>query len=180
MQQQKSIYIPRVLARHSEQYIIEFMYYQEFGNVSRVDLIPVNKKRGFKEDFGKDANGNEIMSAFVHFDEIFNKDDDIWYLLENGESYKLGVSADEYWILLKNKNPVKTTKMNIHQVVENCLELELKVENLENKIAELTEENIKTQKNLSIIIANILQLTFDDKLKDHIKNFDCNNQSYIK
>jgi hypothetical protein len=102
------------------------------GTVSHVDFTPINKKPGFDEnvDF-------EVMSAFVHFSDpyIINNNyifqsknymgnNSFWSAIENNKSYKLQVMANEYWICLKNTNPVQRTLMNIHQVVENGRHLE--------------------------------------------------------
>jgi hypothetical protein len=149
-----SIYIPRMSALWTESDIKNVMSFYSIGDVSNVDFTPINKKPGFAEDYE-----SELMSAFVHFDEPYYSPDgkyncksgellmEFWTTIAEEKAYKLQVNRDEYWICLKNKNPVKRTFMNIHQVVENGRHLESlvtaqaeEIKNLKETITELTEK----------------------------------------
>ena len=57
----------------------------------------------------------------------------------------------EYWLLLKNKNPVPyaTTTLNIHQLVHNNSLLETKVVEMEQEISNLKEEIARLKKDNS-------------------------------
>ena len=128
-----SVYIPRMSVDHTEQFIIHIMKFYRIGEVSHVDFTPINKKPGFDENVDQ-----VVKSAFVHFwdpqfctDKLYHFQDDndfknytFWQTIESGKSYKLHVSETEYWLCLKNKNPIQRTMMNIHQVVENGRHLE--------------------------------------------------------
>jgi polyhydroxyalkanoate synthesis regulator phasin len=117
-----------------------------YGTVTHVDFTPINKKPGFDEDYE-----SELMSAFVHFmDPVHCADGkyywmggkplgDFWTTISKGKSYKLQLTKDEYWICLKNKNPIKRTRMNIHQVVENGRHLETFITTQAAEIKNLTE-----------------------------------------
>ncbi len=128
-----SIYIPRMSVDHTEESITYYMAHYNIGTVSHIDFTPINKKPGFKE------NVNEVVkSAFVHFSDpwfcsdklyhfqcrTFMGNTKFWETIASKQSYKLQVSDNEYWLCLKNKNPVQRTMMNIHQVVENGRHLE--------------------------------------------------------
>jgi tetrahydromethanopterin S-methyltransferase subunit G len=103
------------------------------GTVAYVDFTPINKKPGFGENVD-----NVVKSAFIHFSEPILRCDGVYYfdcrvcdackafwsVIQRGDSYKLQISPKEYWICVKNKNPVQRTLMNIHQVVENGRYLE--------------------------------------------------------
>jgi len=149
-----SIYIPRISISHTMESIKEVMKAKYLGTVVRVDFTPVNKKPGFVENVD-----DNFVSAFVHFsnpvlsiDGRYHYDTRdnycnylFWNRINNGESCKIWVSSTEYWICLKNKNPVKQTLMNVHQIVENARFLEilvksqvLKIEELERKIEDLS------------------------------------------
>jgi hypothetical protein len=95
------------------------------GNVSRVDFTPIHKKRTL---FTDSLHDGEIKSAFVHFHSLIDSQSvkDICLKLDNGESISLNdvSSNNEYWIILKNKNPIPDTYMNSSQIVENCRLLE--------------------------------------------------------
>ena len=144
-----SIYIPRMSTLHTVGSIKNIMSSYRIGTVERVDFTPINKQPGFGE------NVDEIvMSAFVHFsDPILGYDNcynymsdsylgnnDFWDDMTCNQPYKLQITRNEYWICLKNKNPVQYTMMNIHQVVENSRHLENLVEEQKNKIQKLEEK----------------------------------------
>jgi len=150
-----SIYIPRMCTVWTEYGVKEIMRKYGIGTVARVDFTPINKKPGFCEDVDLD-----VMSAFVHFKDVLiyaNKKYDLrsgaplsqfWTTIAAGESYKLHISRGEYWICLKNKNPVKNTLMNIHQVVENGRHLECLVMSQAEEIKKLKETICDLSKKL--------------------------------
>lgn len=134
MLSQASIYIPRISKTYSEKHIKIIMHDNNIGSVSYVDFTPINKKQGFYEDID-----NDMVSAFVHFYTPLVNESDVyvwynkylnehfWRDIQNNKPYRLFVEpgkTSEYWICLKNKNPVQRTMMNIHQVVENGRYLE--------------------------------------------------------
>ena len=122
---------------HTEKSIILYMLINKIGNVSHVDFTPINKKPGFGENVDQ-----VVKSAFVHFfNPLFCRNSNFWETIATGQPYKLQVNPTEYWICLKNKNPIQRTMMNIHQVVENGRHLEglievqaMKIEELERKL----------------------------------------------
>jgi len=136
----KSIYVPRMSTRWTEEAVIEKMTRYGFGNVSRVDFTPINKKPGFGENVDL-----VVKSAFIHF-EFINIYYTLWDTLENNGSYKFQVDTNEYWILLKNKNPVQETLMNLHQIVENGRYLENLINNQAEEISQL-RESLASQQN---------------------------------
>ena len=127
-----SIYIPRMSAGWTHEAIRDTMAYHHIGTVSYVDFTPINKKPGFGENVD-----DVVMSAFVHFIDPIMKPDNqynsmrnftetkqFWDRIASGQAYKLRISSHEYWLCLKNKNPIQRTMMNIHQIVENGRHLE--------------------------------------------------------
>lgn len=157
MNSSASIYIPRMSTNWTENDIKTIMFDYGIGSVSYVDFTPINKKPGFREDFD-----SVLMSAFIHFmDPYISADGNyhwsyrapqiqpFWLKIANGESFKLQVTPSEYWICLKNKNPIQRTLMNIHQVVENG-------RHLENLIAQQDEE-IKNLKETVECLSNKVQ-----------------------
>ena len=166
-----SIYIPRMSIEWTEHKIRQVMHNFGVGTVSYIDFTSINKKPGFKEDID-----SHLMSAFVHFvDPDISKDGnynwmsgaplgDFWTAILNGESYKLQVTLSEYWICLKNKNPIKRTLMNIHQVAENG-------RYLENLIFEQGEELKKLQSTVNKMAENNSYLkNFISEQAENIKN----------
>ena len=111
-----SVYIPRVNNNVTEDYIKQVFRNHHIAIVERVDFVEVvNPAPGFED---------KSMSAFVHFDAYFydDKTDEMYEsVFENGKSWKFypDPNSNEYWLLLKNHNPVQATKLNIHQLAEN-------------------------------------------------------------
>jgi hypothetical protein len=140
---------------HTEKSIKNIMSAFRIGTVQRVDFTPINKKPGFGE-----IVDDVVMSAFVHFSDPLLGDDncynymsdsylghnDFWDDISDNQPYRLQISRTEYWICLRNKNPVQYTMMNIHQVVENSRHLENLVEKQNEEIKNL-RESIETQEN---------------------------------
>ena len=151
-----SIYIPRMSLYITED-IIKEEFGKTIGDVSRVDFTSLDKKPGFNENFN-----NLFKSAFIHFNYIYNNNytNSILLTLNNENSYKYFPKCkNEYWILLKAKNPIIETWMNNSQIVENC-------RFLENKI-ELQEESIKYLKdNLAKVLEKVYNLEKKDKYLD--------------
>lgn len=118
---------------HTEESIVYYMAQHRIGNVIQVDFTPINKKPGFGENVDQ-----VVKSAFVHFSDpwfcsdkfyhfqcrTFMGNTNFWETIAIGQPYKLQISQNEYWLCLKNKNPIQRTMMNIHQVVENGRHLE--------------------------------------------------------
>lgn len=113
----QSIYIPRIASYHNEEKIRNVMEFLHIGQVEYIDFTPINKKPGFNENVDED-----FKSVFIHFKVYYPNN--IWNTIAVGESYKIQIKQNEYWLCLKNKNPIQRTMMNIHQVVENGRHLE--------------------------------------------------------
>jgi hypothetical protein len=177
-----SIYIPRMSTLHTVASIKNIMSSYRIGTVERVDFTPINKKPGFGE------NVDEIvMSAFVHFsdpllgyDNCYNYmsdsylgNNDFWDDMTCNQPYKLQISRNEYWICLKNKNPVQYTMMNIHQVVENSRHLENLVEEQKNKIQKLERKIDNMDSVIKQLVGGLFcQSTQERSLDTHLGVLD--------
>jgi len=163
-----SIYVPRMSANWTEERIRNTMDMKSFGTVTRVDFVPVNKKPGFVENVDED-----VKSAFIHFsdpvlteqgtyrlsdDNYYTRSLAFWSAISNGEAYRLTVSDHEYWICLKNKNPIQRTLMNIHQVVENGRHLEKIVTEQAEEIKNLKETVAELEKKITGVHNVVYQL----------------------
>lgn len=135
-----SVYIPRISINTTEEYVKKVFENHLLALVNRVDFVPlVEEDKTLNKPPGLQAN---FQSAFVHFDGYYfseNSKDMYNTVFEEGQFYKFqpGSDSKEYWILLKNNNPIPATRLNIHQVVENHRILEEKVLLQEQEIAEL-------------------------------------------
>jgi len=148
-----SIYIPRISTCRDEKYIMDAMYQFQIGEVSYVDFTPINKKPGFVE-----IHDEQYMSAFVHFSRPWSKSIDFWDTIAHEKPFKIQVTSREYWLCLKNKNPVQRTMMNIHQVVDNGRHLEKLIEDQAKQIEVLEE---KLERRLATLEENLKNLESD-------------------
>jgi hypothetical protein len=142
---------------HDEESIKYYMTINGIGNVSHIDFTPINKKPGFGENIDQ-----LVKSAFVHFDDPWFCSDklyhynrrsssgntEFWNKIACGQPYKLQIIPSEYWLCLKNKNPVQRTMMNIHQIVENGRYLEAFIEEQSKIIQEQGKKIEKLEKKL--------------------------------
>lgn len=135
-----SIYIPRIASRFSV-FEIDETISNVLGSVHYVDIVKIGQNPGFSQTtFDKDT---AYFAAFVHIGDLKQTDaaNNIFYnFLERGEPYMHYVNYNEYWIILKNLQPIPRTFMNIHQVTDNCRRLEELVEGLESQVEELSDQ----------------------------------------
>ena len=131
------IYVPRMPVAVTDYNIVLTFNNFEIGRVSRVDFTAIGKKPGFIEEPTEVTELNtNFRAAFVHIEAFYGSQlaDDIQKALETEKCYKLQVSEKSFWMLLKATNPIKETKMNIHQIVDNCRYLEGIVEAQQKQI----------------------------------------------
>jgi len=160
-----SIYIPRISVSVSEVLLTQEL--SELGQVNRVDFVPINKKPGFVEIYD-----SSFRSAFVHF-HSYNSQSSIVEIFEKlglGQSYKFfPKSINEYWLLLKAKNPVQQTMMNNSQIVENCRYLENILEYQQETIKNLEERLERTQDTVYQLIGGLYNQSNQKKsIDEHI------------
>jgi|LauGreDrversion2_2_1035103.scaffolds.fasta_scaffold02344_1 hypothetical protein len=162
-----SIYIPRMMTSWTEKGVIDVMERFSIGLVNRVDFTPVNAGPGFRE-----SADDTVMSAFVHFDFPYIMEDKryqlygmdncnnmFWKTIEEDNAYRLQISRREYWICLKNRDPVPRTRMNIHQIVENCRFLENIVATQNAKIYRLEQLLVTQDRALRSALAMMTKWT---------------------
>jgi len=137
-----SFYIPRISTKYSEEDVINIFYLAYIGDVKRVDFTPIIPK-----DSTENQVNTKYQSAFVHMnfmynDNFANKLYTATYV--NNTSYKFNLNQHEFWLILKNRNPIPETNLNIHQVVENARLLEEKVLSQE-KLIQDQQKTIEVQ-----------------------------------
>ena len=118
-----SLYIPRISSVFEQKDISNILAMYNIASVRRVDFVPL-------------VVADDWCSAFVH---CYHVDPSVWNILNVGKSHRLQATLSEYWILLKNKNPIVDTRLNIHQVVENARLLEERVLKQAEQIDRLQE-----------------------------------------
>ena len=138
-----SFYIPRMSIDHTE-YSVAYAFRENFiGDIKRVDFVPL------------EPHNERFCSAFVH---CYCANSELVRLLDEpvGKSgYRFQINPKEYWILLKNKNPVSETRLNIHQVVENARLLEQRVQEQHEWIEHQAEQITRIQDTVNRLMATI-------------------------
>jgi uncharacterized coiled-coil protein SlyX len=128
-----SLYIPRVLHNITEEYVKDIFDKQGVGMPYRVDFTPCGMTTGFKTP--SPGTRPHFKSAFVHFKHYYNSVYSVFdfHDLENGVAQV--IELEPHWRILKNRSPVQTTMMNIHQTVANCALLERRIDELESIVS---------------------------------------------
>lgn len=119
-----SVFIPTISKVHTEEIIANYFALNCVGKVTRVDFVehPSHVK-------GLHNDAKEFQQAFVHFSPD-KKTREIMEVIEQKGSYRfypceklINICSfkeqTQYWILLKNKNPVPKTELNVNQLAHN-------------------------------------------------------------
>lgn len=124
-----SFYIPQISFLYTENDIKRVFHLLNIGEVKRVDFSSVSTRK------------ENHHSAFVHMLYLFDTDiaNSILTCTNSEKPYKLWIENNVFWWILKNKNPIQDTKLNIHQIVENARLLEEKVIKQKEKINQMQD-----------------------------------------
>jgi hypothetical protein len=99
--------------------------------------------RILRADFVEIPGEERFQSAFVHMEIIYDvptTDTIVDQVFVKNKPYKIQpdiFGGGAKWTLLKNKNPITETRLNIHQIVENAKKLERIVSEQEERIYKL-------------------------------------------
>ncbi len=144
-----TIYIPRISVGYNEVLIQQAFEANQVGRVRRVDFVALDDPYSSKGTFRK---------AFVYFSEIYDmnfRTQMIVSTLERAESWTMypdETNKRVYWILLKNKNPVVDTTLNVHQFAEGHRILKETTTKLEETVAKLEETVAKQTQQIDYIL----------------------------
>ena len=127
---QRSFYIPRVAIRYNTELVAGVFERFYIGRIYRVDFVEIPG----------DAN---FQSAFVHMEIVYDvptTDTIIDQVFVQNLPFKIQpelFGGGPKWTLLRNKNPITETRLNIHQIDENAKKLERQVREQEERIYKL-------------------------------------------
>ena len=127
---QRSFYIPRMAIHYNTQLVAGVFDRFYIGRVLRVDFVEIPG----------DAN---FQSAFVHMEIIYDvptTDVLVDKVFVQNKPFKIQpdiFGRGPKWTLLKNKNPITETRLNIHQIAENAKKLEVQTSEQEERIYKL-------------------------------------------
>ena len=182
-----SVFIPTISKAHTEERIANYFALKCVGNVERVDFVEFQND---EEDRACDPK--RFQQAFVHFTPD-QKTHEIMEAIEQKGSYrfypcdKLICSfkeKNEYWILLKNKNPVPKTELNVNQLAHNQKLMEereaLMVEKMEKmfqKMEQMEERQAQMEEREARMVQRMTKMEDEMKMMIHLneqfaKTFD--------
>jgi hypothetical protein len=137
-----SVYIPTISKVNTEEIISNYFALNCVGKVERVDFVehPSHAK-------GLHSDVKDFQQAFVHFTPQ-QKTHEIMEAIEQKGSYRFYPceklintcsfkEQNEYWILLKNKNPVPKTELNVDQLAHNQKLMEERYAQMEERYAKM-------------------------------------------
>lgn len=158
-----SFYIPRMNIKYNKIQVKDLLEDNINLVVKRIDFVSiVNPDKSVNPDY---------RSAFIHV--YLRKGCEIIYrktYVEN-KFYKFYLvdGYDSYWLLLKNKNPIPETELNLCQVVENARLLEERVEKQEEIIKYQSEKILKIENVVNQLLGGLYnQSTQKNILHQHL------------
>ena len=143
--QMYSVFIPTISKAHTEEIIANYFALNSVGKVERVDFVEFQND---EEDRACDAK--RFHQAFVHFSPQ-QKTREIMEAIEQKGSYRfypceklINICSfkeqTQYWILLKNKNPVPKTELNVNKLAHNHKLMEERYVQMEEREALMVEK----------------------------------------
>ena len=167
-----SFYIPHMNVIYTKEMVGNVFDTLFIGiKISRIDFVSII-------NYSDNSVNKNYKSAFIHmYMQCRSHSKELYYTAIIAEKpFKLILnSIDSYWLLLKNKNPVPETELNISQVVENARLLEERMINQEEIIKYQTSKLIKIENVVYQLLGglfnqstqeNILHSHLDDLLDD--------------
>jgi hypothetical protein len=179
-----SLYIPTIKITHTEADIRELVNLHNIGYVTRVDFAPIVIP-GTENDLVPQEN-TKFRKAFIHLKGMRFGFESIHKSIEENGSYRFypyrryslitlsKSEINEYWILLKNNDPVpeSTTKLNVHQLAHNISLLETRLAEMEKEMEKLKQQNIVLEDKNSTLTSMLDE-------KQHFANFKENIDEYL-
>jgi hypothetical protein len=166
--QMYSVFIPTIPKIHTEEIIANYFALNSVGKVERVDFVEFQS--GVKD----------FQQAFVHFSPQ-QKTREIMEAIEQKGSYRfypceklINICSfkeqTQYWILLKNKNPVPKTELNVNQLAHNqnlmeereALMVE-KMEKMEQRMAQMEERSAQMEEHEARMVKRMTKM--EDEMK---------------
>jgi hypothetical protein len=177
-----SLYIPTLNKKYSAEIIINIFWKFFIGNVDRIDFVPIMKqpKDPKKEPF-EDSN---FWQAFIYVRPNTTWAKIVMDAIDTNGSYRFypnqktaythfsspsecstnQPNPNEYWVILKNNNPVPYTQthLNVHQLAHNNTLLEAKASELEAKASEMELEMAALKAKLEDMKQDVARLQYDN------------------
>lgn len=160
--QMYSVFIPTISKIDTEEIIVDYFALNCVGKVERVDFVE------FQND-GEDraCDAKRFQQAFVHFSPQ-QKTREIMEAIEQKGSYRFYPfkEQNQYWILLKNKNPVPKTELNVNQLAHNQKLMEERYVQMEERYAQMEEREALMVEKMEKMFQKMEQMEEREALMD--------------
>jgi hypothetical protein len=168
-----SFYIPRMNISYDKTQVKNELEAKINCVVERIDFVSIVNP-------DKSTNPN-YRSAFIHMylggytcEEIYKTT----YVEEKAyKFYLINGYFDSYWLLLKNKNPLSETDLNLCQVVENARLLEERVSKQDEIIKYQAEKLLKIEDTLYQLLGGLYNQSTQDVTLHHHLTYLLDNDS---
>ena len=165
-QTQFSVFIPYSNPELSDTFIANEFQESQIGDVSHIDRV--NKL---------DRNGKPQQSIYVHFDNIYDEQNQYVIALLNGESRTLYYSDTEFWTLLLNKGKKRPSS-------QRKIRLDLNTDtNTDTNTNTNTNTDTENDNDTSFVIAPTLSnnsFPLAPTLPPQLPSFNCIASDYVE
>ena len=169
-----SVFIPTISKAHTQEIIANYFALNSVGKVERVDFVE------FQNDEDRVCDPTRFQQEFVHFSPQ-QKTREIMEAIEQKGSYRfypceklINICSfkeqTQYWILLKNKNPVPKTDLNVNQLAHNQKLMEErealmveKMEKMEQRMAQMEEHSARMEEREARMVQKMTKM--EDEMK---------------
>jgi hypothetical protein len=158
-----SLYIPRMSEKYTEDDIKKIFYTSGVGQVEYVDFVAV---RDNTQSQSEQKPKIVWYSAFIKL-VCWGVNNHYLTTFVQNKSFKMYLSATEYWVVLPSKKELMRTRVNVHQLASYTEELFTKVAAYE-EIIERQNKQIEVLERNSIRHDQLLEML----IKKHEKHND--------
>jgi hypothetical protein len=164
-----SVFIPTIPKVHTEEIIANYFALNSVGKVERVDFVEFQSGlKGLHNDI------KDFHQAFVHFTPD-QKTREIMEAIEQKGSYRfypceklINICSfkeqNQYWILLKNKNPVPKTELNVNQLAHNQNLMEEREAIMVQKMEKMEQRMAQMEEREALMLQKMVKMDDDMKM----------------
>jgi hypothetical protein len=161
-----SLYIPRMSEKYTEDDIKKIFYTGGVGQVEYVDFVAVRDNTQSLAPVSEQKPKIVWYSAFIKL-VCWGVNNHYLTTFVQNKSFKMYLSATEYWVVLPSKKELMRTRVNVHQLASYTEELFTKVAAYE-EIIERQNKQIEVLERNSIRNDQLLEML----IKKHEKHND--------
>jgi hypothetical protein len=152
MSSQYCLYVPIISTTYLED-DIKRIFDADIGKVTRVDFAPAKSKPGQLNTVPAIIRSAYVYISCFYRTRLAANIRSTLYGLNRG--FRFVLTSREYWVLLKNRNPIPTCEQNIHQLAERLRKAE--------SFARFQQKTIDSLQN-----SLIAQMSYSDRMLETV------------